>query len=431
MNKHSDYKELKDEAYRIISEHPCCLFPEFEFRRNSKGWCSANTLKIDGTQGTARGKVWIYDSRPGFLFDFRGDVPINFWDYLEKVRNDPSPFQTLLDYAGLSLPQVQHNPTAKVELVADIHPFILRKCLEIFADELGNSEIGCEVRAYLAIRGYDDTEITRMKLGALPDIEDLRKKLQSSLDIEQKYINFFLGKLYHQKNGVTYSYFHHRLTIPCYGKHGKLEGFVFRTIDPSRLPEGESKYKNLSNMNRDAGILHVPRGTTELIIVEGVLDALLAKAKGARNVVSLNGSGLNEAQADMLAAEGIKRVILCLDNDDTGHDSTYRITMRLLEHEHSFEVYIAALPEAIKDVDQLITEKDMDAFYDTIYYAIGMGEYLATQLQQQFPKRDEIRPLPSMQRRRLLDAAEPIRQQLQAFPLELGDFERFINNFVK
>ena len=136
--------------------------------------------------------------------------------------------------------------------------------------------------------------------------------------------------------------------------------------------------------------------------------------------------GLNDAQMDMLAEAGIERIILCLDNDDTGHDSTYRITMRLLEHDHPFEIYIAALPEGIKDMDQLITEKGMDAFYDTIHYAIGMGEYLALQLQQQFPKRDESRPLPSMQRRRLLDAAEPIRQQLQAFPLELGDFEKNI-----
>jgi 5S rRNA maturation endonuclease (ribonuclease M5) len=121
-----------------------------------------------------------------------------------------------------------------------------------------------------------------------------------------------------------------------------------RRMKLGAIPE-LSTLKNLKNLNREAGILNIPRDATEIIIMEGVLDALLAKARGIRNAVSLNGCGLNEAQCDMLAENGIKRVILLLDNDDAGQDATLRITQRLLAHAHPFEVYIAQMPQGFKE----------------------------------------------------------------------------------
>jgi hypothetical protein len=73
----------------------------------------------------------------------------------------------------------------------------------------------------------------------------------------------------------------------------------------------------------------------------------------------------------------------------------------------------------------------VQSLLEEIHYAIGMGEYLATQLIKQYPKRDESRPLPTMQRTRLLEAAELFRAQLASFPYELGDFERILNKAVE
>jgi DNA primase len=327
-----------------------------------------------------------------------------------------------MEYAGLSLPNDSYNPNEKIELVASTHPFILRKCLNIFAEELGNTDIGCEVRAYLAQRDYTNTDIDRMRLGALPDLPRLQARLEQELNIEQKFINFFCKSMEH--------YQHHPLAIPCYGKHGALEGFIFRSIDSGSLPETEDKYKNMSKLNRDASVLNIPRNTKEIVIVEGVLDALLAKARGARNVVSLNGTGLNDAQIDALAELGIERIILCLDNDDAGSDATFRHTKRLLAHEHPFEVYITELPEMIKDIDELIIKHGIEAFYDAIHYSIGMGEYLANELIKAYPKRDVYRPLPAMQRKRLMDAVSPLKLQLKSFEWELRDFLSIVDKYA-
>ncbi len=430
MASKDELRQLREEAYRIISDNPCSLFPEFEFRRNGKGWYSTNSRKIDGSFGSSVGKVWIYFDRAGYLFDFRGNQSVSFWDYLEKYRGITEPFNALLDYAGISLPAPSYSKyydsKAPIELVADIHPHVLRVFHELSMQDMGTSDIGCEVRAYLGSRGYsdDDVDIRRMKLGSMPELATLKDRLKEKLPkLEEKYINFFCKRMEY--------YTHHTLVIPCYGKHGALEGFIFRNVNLAVLSEGEDKYKNLINLNREAGILNIPRDTQEIIVVEGVIDALLMKARGMRHAVSLNGCGLNEAQCDMLAENCIKRVILLLDNDDAGQEATLRITQRLLAHAHPFEVYIAQMPQGFKDPEEFLLMHDMQALMNETHYAIGMGEYLATQLIKQYPKRDESRPLPAMQRTRLLEAAEPFKAQLASFPYELGDFERILKMAVE
>jgi 5S rRNA maturation endonuclease (ribonuclease M5) len=432
MTSKDELKQLREEAYRIISDNPCSLFPEFEFRRNGKGWYSTNSRKIDGTFGTSVGKVWIYFDRAGYLFDFRGNQSISFWDYLEKYRGITEPFNALLDYAGLSLPaptySKDYDPKAPIELVADIHPHVLRAFHELAMQDMGTSDIGCEVRAYLGSRGYsdDDADIRRMKLGSIPELATLKHRLKEKLPkLEEKYINFFCKRMEY--------YTQHPLVIPCYGVYGALEGFIFRQIQCERFSINNElpKYKNLKNLNREAGILNIPRDATEIIILEGVLDALLMKARGVRNAVSLNGCGMNEAQCNMLAEAGIKRVILLLDNDDAGRDATLRITQRLLAHAHPFEIYISEMPQGFKDPEEFLLQHDAQALMEEIHHAIGMGEYVATQLIKQYPKRDESRPLPAMQRTRLLEAAEPIKEQLASFPYELADFERVVKMAVE
>ena len=128
---------------------------------------------------------------------------------------------------------------------------------------------------------------------------------------------------------------------------------------------------------------------------------------------------------------GIERIVLCLDNDDTGRDSTYRMTKRILEHDANLMVYITQLPEGIKDVDELITKHGRDTFVDEVHYSIGMGEYLAKELIKQYPKRDESRPLPAMQRDRLLRVAEKFKESLKPYSLELESMDSSILKYSK
>lgn len=65
----------------------------------------------------------------------------------------------------------------------------------------------------------------------------------------------------------------------------------------------------------------------ELIIVEGVLDALLMTARGINNVVAIAGSIITENQKKHLSSliqKGISKIYLFLDNDSEGIDSTVK-----------------------------------------------------------------------------------------------------------
>ena len=68
MTAAPDFRHLREEADRIISHDPRGLFPEFEFQKNGKGWYSNTPLHLDGSPGTNKGRVWIYDNRPGFFY---------------------------------------------------------------------------------------------------------------------------------------------------------------------------------------------------------------------------------------------------------------------------------------------------------------------------------------------------------------------------
>ena len=426
MATRDELKELKDQAYKIISENPSAAFPEFEFKRSSKGWYSGNALKLDGTQGTVRGKVWIYNDNPGFFYDFRGSVTTSFWEYLEKVQRIDQPFTWLMETASIEIPKEKRNASsnknAPVTLIANTHPLILKQCLKFFAQTLHDPVTGSKVRIYLAKRGYDDALVQKMKLGAIPELPVLRQELET-LNLEAKYVNYFL-------KGMEKYIQHHPLAIPCYGRGGQLEGFTFRAIE-SNIPDDLPKYLNMPGLSREAGVYNIPHAVSEIIVVEGVMDALLARhGHQMRGVVPLQGSGLNEEQLTTLADMGVERLVLCLDHDDAGESAQQRIVERILKGKHPFEVYSVKLPFDVKDVDELIIHHGIDAFKRCLQEAIGAGEYVAMQLCRDFPHSKPNLPLPSRQRSLLLAACAVYYQHLANKPLEQHDMLRVIYQHI-
>jgi DNA primase len=421
MASKEQLKDLRSQADQAISHNPVTAFPEFAFRRNGKGWVSSNALKVDGTLGTALNKVWIYDNNPGYLFDFRGNVTISFWDYFQKVRGFSNPFNELMALAGLHVPKDKPLHHATPDLVANTHPAILRACLTLFAEELEHVGIGQAVNAYLLEkRGYSQEIIRKMRLGALPTLDSLNESL-STLPIEKKYLTFFI------KNMEKFTA-HHPLVIPCFGKHGQLEGFIFRTLGnaPAEVP----KYRNMMGLVRDGGILNVPLGETEIVVVEGVLDALLAQAHGFPNTVSLNGSGLNDGQLDALAEIGVQRIILCLDHDETGEASTARIAHRILAHPHPFELYVASLPFDRKDADEVMVNDGIEDWQRVLHDAQSAGEYLALLLSRQHPHKVPGGMLPALPRAKLLEACARYYGQLGHTPLHQHDLLRDVHRHI-
>jgi replicative DNA helicase len=143
-------------------------------------------------------------------------------------------------------------------------------------------------------------------------------------------------------------------------------GIAARRIDKE---DGE-KYLYSTGLKRREELfnLNAIRGEKDLVVVEGTLDALAASViAGIENVVALgDSSGFNKERIAEAKARGARKITLCLDNDEAGRAGTERALKELKEHAPELPVFIALLPEGIKDPDELIRKSGPDALKEAI-----------------------------------------------------------------
>ena len=131
--------------------------------------------------------------------------------------------------------------------------------------------------------------------------------------------------------------------------------------------------------------LKAVKGDKDLIIVEGLLDALSSEAQGLKNIVALGGTSLNKTQIEEAIRRGAKRFTLLLDNDKAGREATLR-ALDLFNKETDLPVFVATLPEGIKDPDQLIKERGVEPLQETINNKIYGFEYKALLIHEKYKK---------------------------------------------
>jgi len=126
----------------------------------------------------------------------------------------------------------------------------------------------------------------------------------------------------------------------------------------------EPKYLYTQGLRRDTPFnLDRARGHSELIVVEGCLDALAVRERaGLSNVIALGDNSLSEKKLDPALKYGAKAFVLALDNDKAGAEGTERALELLRKHDLS--AYVLTLPDAIKDPDDFIRLKGPAAFVE-------------------------------------------------------------------
>lgn len=113
-----------------------------------------------------------------------------------------------------------------------------------------------------------------------------------------------------------------RFVIPIRDKRGNVVGFSGRSLDPN-----QPKYINTAENNYFKKRFILFNGNNALyydyiFVVEGPLDALSLVASGIPNVVALMGTSFTEYHHKILKD---KTIILALDQDDVGKETTARI----------------------------------------------------------------------------------------------------------
>jgi DNA primase catalytic core len=382
-------KELLDfQIYPSIYNKIDSLFPEFGFKRYGNGYVSTTKVKIDGSEGK-ESKVYIYDNNISCFIDYtRGTTSI--WNYVQEQKG-LSNFETLkylselagvnlsFDYRADDIESIKEN-SRTTEIWEEANNFFI-SCLND-TNKYKDSETK-KIRAYLSKRKYknddfrnlENTNSNKMEVGYIPSqnslTEYLKEKGFSDEEIKNKItLNQYIGKT-------------HKLTIPYRDNLGRIRGIVARNVE-YKDKDTSPKYLYSTGLKRDDILFNLKqlKGDKDLIIVEGVLDCLIAQARGIENIVALGGTSLNNKQIELAKKYGAKKITLCLDNDEAGKQATLK-AINLLK-KHDIKVYVAELAGDIKDPDQLISETSIEVFQEIINEARSEYMYIIDKITEPY-----------------------------------------------
>lgn len=396
---------IKYELYPTLFQSIDTALPEFSFKRRGKNWVSSNRLKITGEEGDSIGKVYVWETAPGFIKDFTRDTS-SIVDYV--IKRDGVEFiqavKTLADVVGLQLPKGEFNQES-YQRYKD-QATLLEDCNSYFIYCLENSTGADEVRAYLSSRGYSDEDVKAMELGYIPDQDKLFKYLLS-----KGYSQSLIDEVVKLNKGIGST---HRLTIP-YRSGGSIKGFKFRTVG-----DATPKYLNSTGLDRLGGFFNLSgiKGDKDVVIVEGELDSLSATARGVENVVATGGSSIASDQVKDAIRRGAKSFTLCLDTEPGKEEETAkRITsaIEVILGEGVNRVYIVTLPDlgvGKTDPDRLIKESGVEAFREALRGALPYYEYKLQETLNKYGKIEEERGLRPKDIDRLLDEVVETASQI-------------------
>lgn len=385
--------------------------PEFKFRKSGGNWVSGNKLRLSGSEGTNVGSVCVYRDRPYFIQDYSsGGKAIT--SYLQETRQAHSWIDAIKLLAGRIGLEVPSRDLSEEELERSKDSALKASLYEMANDffieslaspdsQLATSDDAKAHREYVVSRGYKDLlrrpgedfnlMANRMELGFIASQDKLRDYLKGkdfTLDVINRYLlaQVIDGEVKTLPHSIGTS---HKLTIPFRDPVGRIVGFAFRSITWTKDSKG-GKYLYSTGLKRNSLLfnLRAIKGDKDLIVVEGLLDAIHAKALGLDNVVALGGTSLNTTQIKTARRYGAEKLTLCLDQDQAGEGATDKAIEAISKSGEELKVYVASLPEGVKDPDELIKAKGIEAFREVIRTAQAHYLYL---LNRRFDVTDQIK----------------------------------------
>lgn len=241
---------------------------------------------------------------------------------------------------------------------------------------LTKHEIGKTSKKYLDERKINNKIIDTFSLGYSPSSWDsllnfLKKKGFNEQDILKT------GLIVKSEKGKYFDRFRKRLMFPLKDINNNILGFSGRIIenDPKEAkyintPETEIYHKRETlfgiNLTKDN-----IRKSNSVIITEGEFDMISCFMHGIDNVVAVKGAAVTKEQLRLIKRY-TNRLILCLDADVSGNETTKRAIIDAEELE--FEITVLRIDFA-KDPDEAL-KKDPIKFKQQIKKAIPIYDFI-------------------------------------------------------
>jgi DNA primase/DNA-binding transcriptional ArsR family regulator len=204
-----------------------------------------------------------------------------------------------------------------------------------------------DAQAYLAKRGLTDRDLLRaLKIGYADG--SLLKVIPKGGEIREHLVR--LGVITAEGRELLGGCVVVPIPDPITGQWTNLYGRGMRASRHCYLP---GSLRGVLNFQ-------AARLSPEVVLTESILDALSFHQVGISIAIPIYGvNGFTPDHLDLLKREGVRRVILALDNDDAGRKGTDALKGKL----EAVGITVDALcfPEGIKDANELLVSRNGDA----------------------------------------------------------------------
>jgi DNA primase catalytic core len=146
-------------------------------------------------------------------------------------------------------------------------------------------------------------------------------------------------------NAKGREHFYGCVTVPILDAQGNICGLYGR-----RTTDAEPRHLYLPGQHRGVWNGTAAKTNQTLFIVEAILDGMSLWQVGFKNVIALYGAnGWTGDHEQLLRANGVREIYLCLDNDEAGRNGTEQLKEKLSSIVKS--VHVIQWPEGVKDAN--------------------------------------------------------------------------------
>ena len=191
---------------------------------------------------------------------------------------------------------------------------------------------------YLHGRNVDDKQIKELNIGfsekgQLLKIAEKNDKIKKEDLIELGYLRF-------DNYGNLQETFPDRIVFPIHDEKGNIVSFAGRGINgelPKYLHTSENSLFKKSRLLYNYANARPLAYNTEIILVEGFLDAVGARRLGFENVAATMGVAITPEHLKLIKRNN-SSITLALDNDTAGHDAMIRQIPELMKQGYKINV---------------------------------------------------------------------------------------------
>lgn len=312
-----------------IFESADLLFSELRLQRYAAGWRSGLKLDLSQPHTPRPDKSYLTKAAPYCFGEQGGEVveTINYYQRLHGLATRIEAIKAICDRLQIQLPTDER--TAR-------HLQQQQRALSFF-DE-ARAALRADGRAFeqvRAARGYDSDTMRALDFGLLTAAN--KGNLLELIEPEQR----------DKYRGNIDRYAGRAIVLPYEAAVGTI-GAVLRALDDTLQPKycdvffkaAETKKTHLFGLTRNR------QANADLLIVEGEIDAMRARAAGVAGVAACTGlQNITLEQLDEAKQYGARRITLLLDNDK-GKDHSKEIDKAAaLIRQAGLTPYVAAFPD--------------------------------------------------------------------------------------